>query len=81
MVTPPFRAGSEYVKTGRLKDGTRLKGMTRLKGELYGNPALQGGGRVRQDRSSEGRHPPERRHLGIVLMTRPWDAGKEDIQS
>jgi hypothetical protein len=28
MVTPPFRTGSEYVKTGRLKDGTRLKGGT-----------------------------------------------------
>ncbi|MBO7534870.1 MAG: hypothetical protein J6T46_12850, partial [Victivallales bacterium] len=47
---------------------TRLKGMTRLKGERYGNPALQGGGRVRQDSPSERRHSPERRHLRIVLM-------------
>ena len=27
-----------------MENGTRLKGITRLKGELYGNPALQGGG-------------------------------------
>ena len=26
------------------ENGIRLKGMTRLKGGLYGNPALQGGG-------------------------------------
>ena len=63
------------------ENGSRLKGITRLKGELNGNPALQGGERACRARPSGGRHSPERRRLGIVPMSRSWNADNEGISS
>ena len=47
-----------------------------LKGVIYGNPALQGGGQACQANPSGGRHSPERRRLGFVLRLWPWNVGK-----
>ena len=52
-----------------------------LKGVIYGNPALQGGGQACQANPSGGRHSPERRRLGIAPMSWSWDAGREDVLS
>ena len=61
------------------KNGTRLKGITHLKGELYGNPTLQGGERTLQARPSGRRHLPERQSLKIMPIPRLCDIGGVDI--